>query len=159
MCCAEESRSKGIDLDYESNTWLQGYRWTCQVAWYPRRFVWKTMDPYKRWFFKSANFYENHWVLDIFCCFSGNKRSQAISRTGWPVESSNRRISGPAVPSQLLHQPLAMIKSGNTRMVLRKGPMSESHFLSHPMDLIFLRSLGWPQKKRLYIGDISVFFQ
>ena len=152
MCCAEESRSKGIDLDYESNTWLQGYRWTCQVAWYPRRFVWKTMDPYKRWFFKSANFYENHWVLDVFVGFF---RQQTVSGNfqNWmaQVESSDRRISGPAVPSQLLHQPLAMIKSGNTRMVLRKGPMSESHFLSHPMDLIFLRSLGWPQKKRLYI--------
>jgi hypothetical protein len=56
----------------------------------------KRWIPTKRWFLKSANFHENHWVLDIFCCFSGNKRSQAISRSGWPsriVESSDLRSS------------------------------------------------------------------
>lgn len=95
MCCAEESRSKRIDLDYESNTWLQGYRWTCQVAWYPRRFVSKTMDPYKKVIFKICKFPRKSLSFGYFLLFF---RQQTVSGNfqKWMAQS-NRRIVGSQV--------------------------------------------------------------
>ena len=130
---AQESRSQRLHLDYESSPWLQGYWWTCQVAWYD---WWEKnlMNP------KSAKkkICQSRKCLRLGCFFvASGTQGPLLSITGWPLKGAPSRSSGPVVQNRPLRQPLAMIKSGNTRMVLRKGQMD------HGLGSTFL-SLGGP---------------